>query len=53
MKMNVKIICTAAIYAVWAILVIMHITPADGFIEVLTSGLTALGVLHVQGQGQP
>ena len=52
MKLNMRIILVASIYTIWAALVILKLTPVDGFVNILTSGLTALGVLHVQNQGQ-
>ncbi len=43
-----KLIAAAALYGVWLALVVMHLTPADGFVNALLSGLTALGVIHAQ-----
>lgn len=44
-----KMIAAALLYTAWGVMVFMHLTPADGFVNALLGGLTALGILHVQG----
>ncbi len=48
MNTEQKIATAALLYGVWLALVVMHLTPADGFVNAVLSGLTALGVIHAQ-----
>ena len=50
MSSGQKILVAAALYGVWFALVVMKMTPADGYVNAVLGALTALGTIHVQGR---